>query len=419
MIDLVALMARLVATSALGATPDTYLYRLAHLAGGSDGGGSSNNTSAVIGSDDVLRLFDRESLKSIHNVSSCHTGVTCLEALSNVSGPSGLVTAGRDGYIRFWDERGRSAGSQLHEPRGAAISALACNNGNNSNNNPYIIAAGTESTKEGLGDVAVLLFDTRNPSAPLRQYSDSHSDTITQLSFQPNDPNVLLSGSTDGLISIFDVSHEDEEDALQRVLNPRSAVHCSGFLPNTHTNGHSGATSSYYDTVYVLSTDEQLSVYGIDKAGATADDQALPLFQAGDVRDRLGCMYVIDLVQTTTSPISGSSSTPVMLAYGHNERRTLSLAPVTPETFEIGTPIDLPGAHGEEVVRDLSVLAVGSADATYAAYSCGEDGTVKVWSLSDERGSGTAGAAGAAASMKGSRKQSRKEKKAAERFTPY
>ena len=72
------------------------------------------------------------------------------------------------------------------------------------------IAAGTESTKEGLGEVSVLLYDTRNPAVPLRQYNESHTDTITQLEFHPDQPNLLLSGSTDGLVSIFDISKKYE-----------------------------------------------------------------------------------------------------------------------------------------------------------------------------------------------------------------
>lgn len=320
-------MARRIASSNLGGS-DTYLYALAHCA---------DNTLATIGSDDRLHLLDAAKLKILHTAS--HSGVACLQAGSR----SHLVTGGRDGMIRCWDTRAKEV-TQLAEPRSSGISSLACVDN--------YIAAGTESTKEGLGDVSVLLYDFRNPSTPLRQYNESHTDTITQLTFHPIQPNLLLSGSTDGLVSIFDVNHAEEEDALQQVLNPRSAVHCAGFIAQ--------------DQAYVVSTDEQYSIHTLAKT-ASEDEQVSPPIEFGNVREKLQCMYVVNvLIQPDGPPL---------MAYGDTEKQSLSISSLgTPGAWGFGQKIDLPGAHGEEIVRDL--LLIGKR-----AFSCGEDGTVKAWDL--------------------------------------
>lgn len=356
-------MARQIASSSLGTPPDTYLYAL---------GTNHFDILATIGSDDSLRLFDA-SLTLLNTVQPCHAGVSCLDSCPG----AGFVTAGRDGLIKIWDPRAKQA-SHFAEPQHRAISAIAIHAEN-------CIAAGTESTKEGLGDVSVLLFDTRNPSQPLRTYNECHSDSITQLAFHPTQSNVLLSASTDGLVSILDVNQSDEDEALQQVLNPRSAVHCSGFLAS--------------DQAYVLTTDEQFSIYPLaDKAEGMAE----PTVAFGDVRQTLSCMYVIDILQQ----VDGAA--PAVMAYGHNENKSLSIVQLVggPASWSFGPSIDLPGAHGEEVVRDLLLTADQSR-----AFSCGEDGQVKAWNV--EAPAAVTQAEGTAKSAK----KKRKEKN--ERFQPY
>lgn len=316
-------MAKCLADSTLGSAPDTYLYTLAR----------HGDTFATIGSDDSLRLFDI-SLKVLKKVQPAQSGISCLSRHEN-----GFATAGRDGVIQLWDVRAQASNIQTSEPRSRGFSSITCHDQN--------IAAGTESTKEGLGDVSVLFYDTRNLSVPVRNYTESHTDTITQLAFHPTQPNLLLSGSTDGLVSIFDVNVEDEDDALQRVLNPRSAVHCAGFLSPTE--------------VYVATTDECLSIYSL------AESDSPSAMEFGDVREKVDCMYIIDIV---------NGPQPAM-AYGHNFNQTLSIVELdVSRLYSFGAKINLPGAHGEEVVRDLMILGKEKK-----AMSCGEDGQVKVWEL--------------------------------------
>jgi len=144
------------ASSGLSLPLDTYIYSLAQ---------TTANCTAI-SSDDSLRYFDSSSLSLVRSVTKAHDGITCLQSNSNFSG---YVTAGRDGLVKCWDERAEAAGSVLKDrklefmtyapsrsflnisaARGAGLTALACRDN--------LIAAGTESTKEGLGDVSVLLW---------------------------------------------------------------------------------------------------------------------------------------------------------------------------------------------------------------------------------------------------------------------
>lgn len=315
----------------LATSTDNYLFALAR---------GTGTQLATIGSDDALRILDATTLKVTKTLEACHSGVACLKTGGSART---FVTGGRDGLVRCWDGRAKQV-AEMADPKANGIASLACHD--------HFIAVGTESLKEGLGDVSVLLFDARNTTAPVRQYNESHTDTVTQLQFHPAQPQVLLSGSTDGLVSIFDVNHEDEDDALQQVLNPRSAVHCAGFIAQ--------------DQAYVVSTDEQYSIYTLAKT-ASEEEELPPPLQFGDVRQKLDCMYVIDvLVQPDGPPL---------IAYGHNEKRTLGISSLgTPGTWDFGQKIDLPGAHGDDVVRDVLLIEK-------RAFSCGEDGNVKAWSL--------------------------------------
>ncbi|XP_062501497.1 WD repeat-containing protein 89-like [Corticium candelabrum] len=89
-----------------------------------------------------------------------------------------------------------------------------------------MIAAGTEATAT---DSFVIFWDTRK-TEPITTFKDSHSDDITQSRFHPSDQQKLATGSTDGLVCIFNLSSMNEEDAIESVLNSESSVSKIGFF---------------------------------------------------------------------------------------------------------------------------------------------------------------------------------------------
>lgn len=115
---------------------------------------------------------------------------------------------------------------------------------------------------------------------PTHSYIESHTDTVTTLSLHPSHPTLLLSSSTDGLINVFDTTHTDEEDALYQVINHRSAIAHAGFMyPSTD--------------IYALGTDETLSFYALQSQREDEEEPAPKAF--GDVREGLGCEYLVDM----------------------------------------------------------------------------------------------------------------------------
>lgn len=92
------------------------------------------------------------------------------------------------------------------------------------------VAAGTDLQ----GDDALLLYwDPRQPSAPMRTHGSTHSDDITALEFlKSSTPSskILLSASSDGLISTSNADEEDEEEAVLHVSNWGCSVSQAGWI---------------------------------------------------------------------------------------------------------------------------------------------------------------------------------------------
>ncbi|CAD5124650.1 DgyrCDS12918 [Dimorphilus gyrociliatus] len=88
-----------------------------------------------------------------------------------------------------------------------------------------LICAGTDKLNDPDEEdtVHLIFWDARKPQI-LGAYSDGHDDDITQVKFHPENKDILASGSTDGLVNIFNVSEASEDDALQMTLNTESSV---------------------------------------------------------------------------------------------------------------------------------------------------------------------------------------------------
>lgn len=179
--------------------------------------------------------------------------------------------------------------------------------------------------------------DPRNPSTPKVSYTECHNDTITEIQFHPTQPDLVLSGSTDGLVNVLKISEPDEDEALYQVINHTSAVQHAGWLNDTD--------------IYVLGTDETLSMYRLQNPDDDATE--LPPIDIGDVRDRLGCEYVVNVAWAGTEPV---------LAFGTYSTKQLNLFSFNGLAAGSGmslsspaTRFSLPSAHGEEIVRDVYV----------------------------------------------------------------
>lgn len=114
----------------------------------------------------------------------------------------------------------------------------------------------------------------------LWQSCESHNDDITQVKFHPTDGKYILSGSTDGLVSLSDTRIPEESgDALIQVIN-HGSIHKTGFLTDK--------------TVYALSHDEQFSIHPVNNPEAGSNEPRPTSF--GDIRLKASCDYAIDIL---------------------------------------------------------------------------------------------------------------------------
>ncbi|KAH4121685.1 hypothetical protein HBI56_155390 [Parastagonospora nodorum] len=383
-----------VASASAGLPPNSYIYKTTSTAPRQDPLTYSKlDQLAIISSDDSLRFLDPLTLAVNGTIKNANDKVTCLERANDA--PSNVIaTAGRDGMIRFWDKRTRQKALEIESPN-KLISALVCDTQKN------FIAAGIENPEDGAGVSPVYVWDQRNPSAPTLSLVESHTDTITSLQLHPSHPTLLLSSSTDGLVNIFDTSQAEEEDALYQVINHGSAIAHAGFMyPGTD--------------IYALGTDETTSFYALQSQKEEEEEPTPKVF--GDVREALGCEYLVDMHWVGPHPF---------IAAGKHSNSQLALIPLTNSSpapldyaFDLGKSIQLPGAHGEEIVRDMFTDIH-----TRTTYTCGEDSHIRAWKLAEDESMDVDEEAEPKkrSSEKKEKRRDRKEKKkdGEKRFKPY
>jgi len=151
-----------IASSNLDSAQDTYFYSLTR---------SNVTSTACIASDNVLRFFDNSTLNLQNKINHAHDGITCLTSDDANTHAGRVITGGRDGLVKIWDERSTDKGA-----------VLTINNRNRSldvtssdlrTNDVYIattqgfsaiavfdnlISAGTENDNDGPGDVGVYIW---------------------------------------------------------------------------------------------------------------------------------------------------------------------------------------------------------------------------------------------------------------------
>lgn len=218
---------------------------------------------AVSRSDFTIRLHDRTTLEPVGQVKG-HSGPLAGAVFSH-SCPHLLYSASADGTVRGWDVRRETQAVQVFrsDPLHSYCSFdLSCCD--------TVLCAGTAQVNQE--DSFLVFWDVRKQGARLLGvYSESHSDDITQVRFHPGDKDRLASGSTDGLVNVFDLSGGTEEDALLSTCNSNSSASalCWCGVDYTQLLCLSHDEGLHLWDLRQLDTDEPLTVY------STADARGL------------------------------------------------------------------------------------------------------------------------------------------------
>lgn len=188
---------------------------------------------ATATSDNTIHIFDLNQQKGLSQLTQLNVdavnglikgdicGIKFAKNNANLIFVSSTV-----GEIHSFDIRTPDATVQKFECDDAQRKPFTCFD---VNSNDTILCAGTE---EQLSEAYLIYFDIRK-NVTLGAYTDSHKNDVTQVKFHPNKHNLIASGSTDGLINVFDIVQTSEDDALEYCLNTESSVQTI----NWHTTG--------------------------------------------------------------------------------------------------------------------------------------------------------------------------------------
>ncbi|XP_055920130.1 WD repeat-containing protein 89 [Eupeodes corollae] len=195
--------------------------------------GLSNNSVQVYDINNrVLSLATNDTLKLKTSGSVC--GVRFLDET-----PTNLLVGSTNGSVSLYDLR---TGNVEHSFQDTSDEVKKPITSFDVNANSRVICSGTDQV---MNNVYLQFFDVRQKTI-LGGYFESHQDDVTDVKFHPTNPDLLCTGSTDGLINLFDISATSEDDALTSTINTEESVHKLNWHKNvyekdvisciTHTN---------------------------------------------------------------------------------------------------------------------------------------------------------------------------------------
>ncbi|EST05851.1 WD40 repeat [Kalmanozyma brasiliensis GHG001] len=243
-------------------------------------------TLLAVADDSTLTLIDKTSgvVAESHRAFK-DARITQAKPLGTGSSAGSFVASVSNGTVACWDTR-----IGLTKPvwtlQGASKAPYLCVEP--SPNDKNTVVAGTE--QYGHGDSDIDIWDIRSLAAPRSKYNEVHSDDITVLQYHPDAANhagILLSGSTDGLVSAIDTTIAEEDDAVISVGNTGNSVARAGWIYSTSSAAGLSSTAGAMDTA--MDGDEEADLSQVEtearrralgKVWAVGDMQTLSLFDA-------------------------------------------------------------------------------------------------------------------------------------------
>ncbi|CAF0728477.1 unnamed protein product [Didymodactylos carnosus] len=226
-----------------------------------------NNTKNVIGVLTVpstIQLYDTASLKLIACLSSTlynfndDSSIKINSIRFTQNNPDLLLASTNRNAVLIFDKRC---------PQQEVCQLIGCSDEHDflsvtSNTSDCLIAAGSSLKNED--NVVIGFWDTRQKNQLLGYYTECHSDDILQLQFHRSKQHTLLSGSTDGLVCLYDINETNEDDALQQVFNANGSIYKCGFLleQENENNGYIYAVTSSNSFSVWSTSDNSIAIEG-------------------------------------------------------------------------------------------------------------------------------------------------------------
>lgn len=228
---------------------------------------------AATSSNHEIRLYQYADLTmtgKLEGHSDVITGIQFAHTEENM-----LYSSALDQCIKCWDERSGRCVQTFQAPgeiKGFSSFGINCND--------RVIAGGTEclTTAE---DIHIIFWERRKAEV-MGSYTESHQDDITQVKFHPSQPDSLATGSTDGLVCVFDISQTSEDDAILWTFNTESSVSKIGWTGEKQTD------------VYCITHDDALHVWD----SVEGDDILSKTNIKDELQDKNPVEYMVDCLFT-------------------------------------------------------------------------------------------------------------------------
>lgn len=231
---------------------------------------SDKSAAVTSSSDNCLSIYDTETLSQIRKIRA-HTQMLNSFDLSQLV-PHLAFSASNDHFIHGWDFRIAGDIPTVKIKLADEVTAISLGIADN------LLAGGCGTS--------VVFYDLRNSgkkSHKLGEYSDVHTDTITQLRFSSVNPNMLASGAEDGLIGLYNTSVADGDEAIISILNTECPVRRIGYFGKDD------------EALFSLSTTETASFWHCATAQRVGDFQ--------NIRTHLQADYLVDCMYDNNSDV--------------------------------------------------------------------------------------------------------------------
>mmetsp|Transcript_44250 Transcript_44250/g.139600 ORF Transcript_44250/g.139600 Transcript_44250/m.139600 type:complete len:361 (-) Transcript_44250:438-1520(-) len=179
-----------------------------------------NNTQGLLavsacGPGHVIKVYDEQTLSCSIQLGGHAAAVNDIHF--SLLSPHLLYSSSSDGTVKVWDMR------SPHAP----VSSIS------SGGKPFWSAhLNSDETMMSTGcGRLVRVYDMRTQKL-FRNYSDVHTEDVTQVRCHPTLPSITVSGGEDGLICVSNHQPEDEDDSLEAVFNVEVAISRIGFCGN-------------------------------------------------------------------------------------------------------------------------------------------------------------------------------------------
>ncbi|KAI8036308.1 hypothetical protein M5D96_010901 [Drosophila gunungcola] len=130
-------------------------------------------------------------------------------------GPHNILVGTTDGYVRLYDLRLKGEQARFKYTQHLSVAPV-----------PKSISCFDRNANGRIfhSNVFLVFYDVRE-RRQMGVYCDSHEDDITSVRFHAQNPDILATGSVDGLINVFNVQEADEDEALLNTFNTESSWH--------------------------------------------------------------------------------------------------------------------------------------------------------------------------------------------------